>query len=59
MTDPGDLANTDANTAEPIPAAKPETINPGIGEEGLKEVQQDNAKKQSEVTSTNPDPLSL
>ena len=49
MTDPGDRAHEDANVRREMPDAKPESINPGIGEEGhmdkIKQNEQDQARK--------------
>ncbi|WP_194165213.1 hypothetical protein [Deinococcus terrestris] len=55
MTDPGDLANTDANAREEFPETK--RVNPGIGEERLEEALQRNDKDEGSMASENPDPL--
>ena len=55
MTDPGDLANTDANALEEFPETK--RVNPGLGEDRLEEALQRNDKDEGSMASENPDPL--
>jgi len=58
MTDPGDLANTDANVQDDLPEAR-RGMNPGIGEEKQEERLQQNDLDQGRKASENPDPLDL
>lgn len=52
MTDPGDRAHEDANVRHDLPDATPDTINPGIGEEGqmhkIQQNEQDQARKSNQ-----------
>ncbi|RJF71127.1 hypothetical protein D3875_05560 [Deinococcus cavernae] len=57
MTDPGDRATTDANVRRDLPDAAPETVNPGIGEEGHDDKIKNNEREQARINSQNPDPL--
>lgn len=59
MTDPGDLATTDANERDDLPSATSENINPGLGGEGKQQTIKDNEKDQAKIASNNPDPLDL
>ncbi|SEI75928.1 hypothetical protein SAMN04488058_101536 [Deinococcus reticulitermitis] len=59
MTDPGDLATTDANERSDLPSATSENINPGLGSEGKQQTIKDNEKDQAKIASENPDPLDL
>ncbi len=55
MTDPGDLANTDANAREDFDGTK--RVNPGKGEDQLEEALTRNDKEEGTMASENPDPL--
>ena len=57
MTDPGDLANTDANTREDMDQTK--QVNPGLGEDQLEEALTRNDEHEGRMSSENPDPLDL
>lgn len=57
MTDPGDLANTDAHTREDFDGTK--RVNPGKGEDQLEEALTRNDKEEGTIASENPDPLDL
>lgn len=57
MTDPGDLANTDANARDDMDQTK--RVNPGVGEEKLEEALQRNDLDEGKMSSENPDPLDL
>jgi len=57
MTDPGDLANTDANTREDMDQTK--QVKPGVGEDNREEVLQNNDLDQGRKGAENPDPLDL
>ena len=57
MTDPGDRATTDANVRHDLPDATPETVNPGIGEDGHEAKIKNNEREQARINSQNPDPL--
>lgn len=57
MTDPGDLANTDAHERDDFPDTK--RVNPGVGEEKLEEALQRNDRNEGRAASENPDPLDL
>ena len=57
MTDPGDLANTDAHEREDFPNTK--RVNPGKGEEKLEEALTRNDKDEGKAAAETPDPLDL
>ncbi|WP_197050743.1 hypothetical protein [Deinococcus sp. YIM 77859] len=55
MTDPGDLANTDAHEREDFPDTK--RVNPGVGEDRLEDALQRNDQDEGSRASEDPDPL--
>jgi hypothetical protein len=57
MTDPGDLANTDANTRDDMDQTK--QVKPGVGEDNREEVLQSNDRDEGKMSSGTPDPLDL
>lgn len=57
MTDPGDLANTDANTRDDMDQTK--QVKPGVGEDNREDVLQSNDRDEGRMSSENPDPLDL
>ena len=57
MTDPGDLANTDANVRDDMDQTK--RVNPGKGEDRLEEALTRNDKEEGTIAAENPDPLDL
>ncbi len=59
MTDPGDRATTDANVRSDLPAATPETVNPGLGEDGHEHKIKQNELDQARKSTETPDPLDL
>lgn len=55
MTDPGDLANTDADARDDFDRTK--RVNPGKGEDRLEEALTRNDQDEGRMASEDPDPL--